>query len=283
MNQPFPYNNQPWIIVALSTIIVVFVLWVFRPFGLDRIVTDRFLVLLGYGMVTAIGTSVVCVIFPMVFCRFYAEKKWTIWKNILNLLIILIVVSLGNTLFDYFTYHRPAGMIPSLIKMYVVATVSVGIFPIIVITFIVQNQSLKYNLNKAKELNLTLSSHAKEDENAGRIKDRLTFIGDTKESLTLLADNVLYVEAAGNYVSVYYTEDGIARSKMIRSTVKQMEELLIRYPLFIRCHRAFIVNTKHIQDISGNAQGCKLSLRYVEMQVPVSRSYIKSLKEHLVL
>jgi len=69
--------------------------------------------------------------------------------------------------------------------------------------------------------------------------------------------------------------------KLLRSTIKQMEEQLKDHQSFIRCHRAYIVNMNQITNIEGNAQGYKLRLRKTDKDIPVSRTYIQALKDRI--
>ena len=70
----------------------------------------------------------------------------------------------------------------------------------------------------------------------------------------------LYMESSGNYVDVCYREEGNMKHKLLRSTIKQMDEMMEKYGCFVRCHRAYIVNVNKIMNINGNAQGYRLNL-----------------------
>lgn len=75
-------------------------------------------------------------------------------------------------------------------------------------------------------------------------------------------DELLYVEADHVYVNYHFARDIVI---VVRQSLAQTEEILIG-PEFIRIHRSFIINRKHI---SGNStttvtiQGC---------EIPISRS-----------
>jgi multisubunit Na+/H+ antiporter MnhG subunit len=69
--------------------------------------------------------------------------------------------------------------------------------------------------------------------------------------------------------------------KRNRTTIRQIEETLQQELAFVRCHRAYIVNTGRIDRVTGNAQGYKLSLRDTSEEIPVSRIYLNAIKEIL--
>ncbi|MCI1648228.1 MAG: LytTR family transcriptional regulator DNA-binding domain-containing protein [Bacteroides sp.] len=114
------------------------------------------------------------------------------------------------------------------------------------------------------------------------VKNRmLEFYGSTKEQLAIEADDLMYVEADGNYVKVVYRKaDGVGR-KLLRCTMKQAEGTVVDCPFIIRCHRAFLVNIRWVVKVDGNSQGFRLSLQGCEEEVPVSRAYTDEVKSRI--
>ena len=80
---------------------------------------------------------------------------------------------------------------------------------------------------------------------------------------------ILYVESAKNYIMVH-TAKNIYK---IRKTINQFEKEVGRYGL-IRCHKGFLVNYAHIEEISKH----ELFLTG-EVSVPLSRTYTSSVKD----
>lgn len=279
LNQPFPVNDQPWLAVLAATLTVVFILGIFQPFGFEKNTMGRELVLLGYGIVTAAGTFVVCYIFPLLFKRYYNRENWTVWKNLLNFLFILILIGVGNTFFDWFIHHRSPETFFPLLKSYLVITMLVGIVPVVIITIITQNTSLKHHLREVEEINRILSEKDRGKEN--NESQKIVFTGNSKDSISLMPETVIYLESAGNYVDIYYKEDDQVKHKLLRATISQIEENLYPFRQFVRCHRAFIINVIFIRNASGNSQGYRLNLRNIDQEIPVSRSYTKAFREHL--
>jgi|GEM_PF-4265703 Response regulator of the LytR/AlgR family len=114
---------------------------------------------------------------------------------------------------------------------------------------------------------------AESDNQADPLAIMLT--GQTKESLSVRPENILYIEADGNYVNVCYLLDAEVTSKLLRSPIKQMETMLQDRPHFIRCHRTFIVNAHQVSHVKRSAQGYQLCLRHTQTKISVSRSYVK--------
>jgi len=280
LSQPAPANNKPWLSVLLCIIIVIFILAIFEPFSFRLNSLGQFWVLIGFALTTMLVTSVAFIFLPLIFKTFYDPDKWTVGKNLLNNVFILIIMSMGVVCYDYFIVMKqlpqyfPMGFLVDLF-----ATLTIGIVPISIITIISQNNSLKRNLNSSKEINQILSERVKSLSTGD--DEFITLKGSIKESMSLKSEDIIYIESEGNYVNVYYKQEDKITHRLLRSTIKQMEESLRNYPMFIRCHRAFIVNTNHVSNTKGNAQGYQLTLYNISQEIPVSRTYLKSIKNAL--
>ena len=106
----------------------------------------------------------------------------------------------------------------------------------------------------------------------------LTLTGTTNETVTLQVSALLYIEAVGNYVKVYHLRDGAVRADMLRATSKQIEEELRDYPMFVRCHRAFLVNLGQVEQIVSHSGTTQLLINHCHELLPVSRSNMSQIK-----
>ena len=109
-------------------------------------------------------------------------------------------------------------------------------------------------------------------------KEYIVFSGGTKESFELIASDLLYVEAEGNYVKIVYRKNEKCTQKMLRATMKQVEEVSRPFSYIVKSHRAFLVNLCAVSKVSGNSQGYRLFLYDCEDSIPVSRAIVKRLK-----
>lgn len=279
LSQPAPVNEKPWLSVLLCVAIVIFILAIFEPFNFRLNSLGQVWVLVGFALLTMLVTSIAFVLLPKIFKRFYNPDKWTTGKSLLNNVFFLIIMGIGVVCYDYFIVMKqlpeylPMGFLVDLF-----AALTIGIVPLSIITIITQNNALKRNLNSSKEINQMLSERI----NISPVKeDLITLNRSTKESISIRPEDILYMESEGNYVNVHYRQDEKVTYKQIRSTIKQMEETLQNHPMFIRCHRAFIVNINYISNAEGNAQGYQLTLSNVPLEIPVSRTYLKNIKDAL--
>lgn len=279
LSQPAPVNEKPWLSVLLCVAIVIFILAIFEPFNFRLNSLGQVWVLVGFALLTMLVTSMAFVLFPKIFKRFYNPDKWTTGKSLLNNVFFLIIMGIGVVCYDYFIVMKqlpeyfPMGFLVDLF-----AALTIGIVPLSIITIITQNNALKRNLNSSKEINQMLSERI---NISPKQEDLITLNKSTKESISIRPEDILYMESEGNYVNVHYRQDEKVTYKQIRSTIKQMEESLQNHPMFIRCHRAFIVNINYISNAEGNAQGYQLTLSNVPLEIPVSRTYLKNIKDAL--
>lgn len=279
LSQPAPVNEKPWLSVLLCVAIVIFILAIFEPFNFRLNSLGQVWVLVGFALLTMLVTSMAFVLFPKIFKRFYNPDKWTTGKSLLNNVFFLIIMGIGVVCYDYFIVMKqlpeyfPMGFLVDLF-----AALTIGIVPLSIITIITQNNALKRNLNSSKEINQMLSERI---NISPKQEDLITLNKSTKESISIRPEDILYMESEGNYVNVHYRQDEKVTYKQIRSTIKQMEETLQNHPMFIRCHRAFIVNINYISNAEGNAQGYQLTLSNVPLEIPVSRTYLKNIKDAL--
>lgn len=276
LRKPFPITRKAWRISIIAVLIVFFLLFLFQSIP-NTSFTTRFFIILGFALVTGIITLLLQIVPPLLFKGFYSEDNWTVGKQILQTMIILLFIGIGNFLYAWFISGHYS---ISLFFSYVISTFLVGIVPAIIITIYTQNTILKKNLQEASILNKqllplqdTLKSDLKTDTQI------ISLGGTIKDAVELNINEILYIESIKNYCSIFYVFNNELINKRIRSTLSQIEENLLPYPFIIRCHRAFMVNKNFIIQAEGNSQGYLLKLHITKSLVPVSRSYTKAFRE----
>jgi LytTr DNA-binding domain len=103
----------------------------------------------------------------------------------------------------------------------------------------------------------------------------LTLVAENgKDKLTILPQQLCYIEADDNYVTVVFQENQKIRKELLRNSLGRIESQ-ITASYIRRCHRSYMVNLHKVYRVSGNAQGYKLHLWQVTEPLPVSRGYAK--------
>jgi two-component system LytT family response regulator len=107
--------------------------------------------------------------------------------------------------------------------------------------------------------------------------NRIVVKNGTKIKIIPIGD-VLYLEAADDYVKVHTAEGSFLKSK----TMAHFENTLDA-AVFCRCHRSYLVNTMHITRIDPYEKDSHIAVLKNSMKVPVSRSGYAKLREALGL
>ena len=100
-----------------------------------------------------------------------------------------------------------------------------------------------------KAINKTFSEPTAQlsvSESCNTISNRI-FLRSNKKYIQVVIDNILFIEAFGNYTKVNTTTDII----IIREKISTVLELLPKDD-FLQVHKSFVVAVKHIKSIEGN-------------------------------
>lgn len=258
-------------------------LGVVQPFGIDRLKGMDFAWVLIYSVGGSIaGISLSLYVLPLCFRSFFAPSRLTIGRHILaNLLsgfFTAVCVGVGGMLCIHFYYHTSFDkLVGNFIGLF---TAVLFIFPIpsIILAVWTHSRMLSARLQEAQEMNERLERKAQHDQPTTGTPV-VILSGSTKDSMELPVESLLYLEAFGNYIKVFYRENGKVKQKLLRTTIKQMEESLQSYPAIVRCHRAFLVNSTNVLCVKGNSQGYHLRFADTDEEVPVSRAYAKAIQQ----
>ncbi len=281
LNKPYPHTENFRRTFLVSLCIGVFValfLIVFQPFDISRWEDpQKKLKLAGYGIVSFLIPVLTGIVLQFIPAK-EREDNWKVWKEITNTLLAVLLIAFGNLF-----YSTLIGIGTVSFKNYfnfIFITFAVGIFPIALSVASKYNRFLKLNQRTAAEVNTVLDEKPKPTPTPA--KQKLILIAENdKDKLELEADDLLYIESADNYSTIHYLTQDSTHKIMMRGSLKRIESQCTSFPQILRCHRAFIVNTKNVTHIEGNAAGYKLSIKKSEVRVPVSRNYGTSLTEEL--
>ena len=155
-------------------------------------------------------------------------------------------------------------------------TFIVGLFPSIFLLFINERNSRNKKINDVKEI-LLLKNKVKNR------KPIITFTSDNdKETLKITLKDLVYITSQANYACFYIQENNVLKEYVLRITLKKIEQLLINYDEFYRCHKSFMINSNYVLSLEGNARGYQLILSFTSIKIPVSRSFPKELLKKII-
>ena len=266
VNNPFPEQESNFGAPktnALVSIFVVFVLYVFQPFGMNSLESNRFLICLGFGISTFLSTALFEFTLTLLF-RKYIEN-WTLGKWTLKNLGILLTISLVNFLyariiiFGYILWEFLPHMIYGTLMIGIVPIILIGVSAITIQEYRYQNIARQIQPRKQPKLK-NLNS-------------------ESSQLFNIPISRIRFVEALQNYASIaYLDEENQLRKLTKRVTLKQILDETNGNSI-VQSHRSFLVNDQKILSVSGNAQGLLLELSDCDKIIPVSRSFVSDFRD----
>lgn len=248
----------------------------FKPFHLITLTDDllRWKVAAQFGLITFCSILVTLGLLPQLFPNTYREDRWVLTHEILFIFFNFGLIGSFNFCYIAYLYGFNASEWWRGFIWMQTGTLSVGAAPVIAFVLYDQNRLLRKNLLKAKELSQQLHEDviSTNSEQAPPILDEQLVFNDENgnTALEIQLTQLLYLQAAGNYLDIYYLEQGQAQKFVLRNRLKHILSTLPR-PFMYQCHRSYIVNLNHVTKVSGNARGLLLHFENCDTLIPVSR------------
>ena len=297
-NSTFADNMKTTIIKERlqSAFIAILFISVFLPFGLNHFGWMRLVLLGGIGLIIAFCVLVSELIVEKVLRMAndvsrgssYIIKR-NIWFESLNILLSLIFLCLfldrfvNNDIVDNHLGWRTIGNV-----------IAVNCFTTVVIHVywrrVYKKRYLMKQLEEAQLLNGMLQERNRKEsihepiaqsECKNGDDDLISISGTTKESLEVRPSHFVYATSEGNYVRIYYLKDEQMQSMQIRTSMKNVCDLLCHSSCIMQCHRAFIVNLRHVAKVESRNSGISLAMQYGGDTVFVSKQYSAEVKERI--
>ncbi len=268
LNKPYPFNDDlrhnAKIILFISLGILVFLL-IFQPIEISSFSgTEIFYLVTGLAASTFLVLSLNLIVLPSLFPKLFYSNVWNIKREIMWNIWILLAIS-GS---DFLFYSKLFGVIDINFSD-VGEIILLGFLPVAVLIIINQDRLLRSHLKSAQQLNKKLIESKRQKE------ELIHFESDyKKDNLKITSNSLLLIKSADNYIEVFYKSEGIVKKQMVRSSLKKAEESIQDFDFIFKCHRTFIVNINHINEIQGNSQGYKLYVENLDFPALVSQKYI---------
>ncbi len=176
----------------------------------------------------------------------------------------IVIMALVYTLLKIFFLHEKHDIVEDFIVSLQI-TALVVFLPYIILTLYFSWKDKTQKLENLEQL--------KEENNLKSVK--LLAFYDEKDVMrfSILPSDILYLEAADNYVTIYFLNKDKISNYLLRNSLKNLGEYLSEYS-FVRCHRSFIVNFDKVKLIRKEKDGLKLEIDApAELVIPVSKTY----------
>jgi DNA-binding LytR/AlgR family response regulator len=268
MNQKVPdYLNEKGNIVRLIIYTAIFALVfinIYQPFGSKNwFPVSEVKYFLFSSLIILTGVLVV-VISRVIMYHYSRSHDLFVRQYALWVLVEILAMSLFYTMLETFAFDDVRSF-KEMMKQSVINTSLVLLLPYFTLWL--------YFALKDKSKKLEMLSHELEihDQPA---KGILNFLDEKKElRLSVLSEQVLWIEAADNYIKIHYINKGRVSAFMVRNTLKTMEESLANTSM-VRCNRSTIVNFDHVKILRKEKEGILLGLDHEQIpDILVSKSY----------
>ncbi len=262
------------LISLISLGMFLFVLF-FHPFETrQEDFNNRLVFLLGIAVITFIILVLFRIIMPVsLTCRIHVESL-KISNEVGLILLIWVFISTANIIYLVYVGR---------IVLTFAEAVQISLFsafPSIVLKLADVNRMLREQLRLFVRRNIKLEhdlANAKEKQS-----DPVVFESESQsEKIELMPDEVMLIRSADNYVDIFYKSEEKVKHKLIRNTLKNIQQVLRNNAEFLRCHRTCIVNSSYILNMTNSYKGHRLKLLDFEEEIPVSRQYILGIKDVL--
>lgn len=242
-----------------------------QPFGLDLFNHDqKTWFLLGFGVVATFAMLIAKFVLPIVFPKFYNQQQWTIARQSLHFLVIVLLLTSSLVAYANF-FEIVSYKVIDILKVFVLS-----IIPVIVTTFIQQRVFQNKFMACAEIINQHLHSHA--DKNTSHTPLVLV-LGKKGEQLSLVPNQLIYIENTENTSDIYWQNFMGVEKTTLHTAIKEIEKELLVFPQFVRLHKNFIINIKGIHQVEGDARGYHLRVARSSKVIPVSWKFHKKLEQ----
>lgn len=211
----------------------------------------------------------VVVISRMILTAFSQKREVYYWQYALWILTEIVAMAVFYTLFaKFFPKDGVERDISEIFRQSIINTALVLLLPY-AITWL-------YFSWKEKS---ALLEHIEQEKGAEQRSKTLIAFHDEKGDLkiSVMLENLLYIESADNYATIYYLNKSGISHFLLRNSLKWMEENLMEGTPLVRCHRSYIVNMDKVKILKKVKGGLVLELDEENTpDIPVSKTYYES-------
>jgi type IV secretory pathway TrbD component len=268
MNQKIPeYLYEKGNIVRLVIYTAVFALIfinIYQPFDSKNWFPVSELMFFLFSSLVILTGVLVVVISRVLMVRYASRNGLFLWQYGLWILAEIMAMALFYTLFTELVL-KDSRSFSNMMRQSVINTSLVLLLPysILWLYFALKDKNRKLE---------TLTRNEKEIELP--VNTLLNFLDEKRElKLSVRSDQILWIEAADNYIKIHYQHKGRIAAFMVRNTLKTLENDFAATSL-VRCNRSTIVNFDKVKILRKEKEGIFLAFdQEMVPDFPVSKTY----------
>lgn len=251
-------------LIVFTALFALIFINLYAPFGVESWYKVTRVELFFYSSLVILTGVLVVVISRIIMYHYSKRHPITLFQFILWVLAEILFMAIFYSLFEDLILNDKRSF-DTLLKNSIMNTALVLLLP----------YALQWLYFSWKDQKIKLEAFKEGSPSEETIRNMIAF-NDEKGimQLSIKFDQLLYIEASGNYISIAYSHNYKMRKTLIRNTLKEIENAHPNSDL-IRCHRSFIVNFSNVKLMRKTKEGLVLELEASEpIEIPVSKSYI---------
>ena len=270
-------QNQTTMVLFVSLFAIIFIN-IFKPFGSEEWMTKGKFTATQYlvwsTILVTMGMSIVAI--SRVIMYHYSKKPTqniTILSYSVWVVIELLLLSASFTGLALITSYGGAERDP----MEIYKNAMQNTIFILFIPYLIYIMYLSYQDKNAKLRNIM-------EENVGNKSTSFISFHDDRGilQLTVAKENLLYIESADNYISIWYLKNEQLKKQLVRTTLKETSSKLADTSV-VRTHRSFMINIDKIKVLRREKENLFIELDHPGLKdIPVSKTYGEELLKRLV-
>ncbi|UOB16762.1 LytTR family DNA-binding domain-containing protein [Abyssalbus ytuae] len=273
LSQPYPFyyeGKDLWRIIGVIFLMALGFNYFFEPFNVY--VPEH---KIHYFWISVIHSMTPVFVFLSAGLFFKLNKKipdqWTIEYEFKTFAVVLFITGIVQFLIRDIIYDNPENWSWKYLFEEVRNTFMVGFLFVLIIIPLNLNYQYSKNLKKAHKLSFHLNLKDSKSQNPV-ISIETKLKGD---DFSLNPKTFLFAKSDGNYIEIYLKNETSEIEKLVkRITIKELASQLHLFPFIMKTHRSYMVNLNEVENVTGNAQGYKLTIKNYKDTVPVSRNLI---------
>ncbi|WP_298418873.1 LytTR family transcriptional regulator DNA-binding domain-containing protein [uncultured Kordia sp.] len=223
---------------------------------------ERLLATFGY---TIVGMLSYFVTIPLQRLLYKTAGKWTLVNE--GILLVSLIVISGGIAYIFFKFilleNDPyAHSFSYFFTQQVIPTVFLLLPVMIFLRWIFGDKTVTESISvEPKEKNIVIKGENK------------------AEVLHLKEAELVFIESANNYVKVHYLLQNELKNELFRNKISVLQE---EFPFLLKTHRSFLINPIHFLEWKRESAQTILLLKPNLTQIPVSKTYKKTLIEKFI-
>jgi hypothetical protein len=260
------------LIAPLLTGLMVFVIAYFmQPFGIAEYSNSDKLLQIGIlGGLAFIGIAICQFVLPMMLKSFYDEHQWTVSRQIVQSILMLVISSL---LVFYYLNYSGLGKIEFPLDF--AKFVAVLFIPIVLFTFI--QESVLSN-SFASKSNKIMESVQNASVIAGENPLKMLVFNGNSNQFSLIPNQLIYAKVGDNESEFIFQNFFGVEKNILQIQKEEVIKELTSHPQFTKINEDYYINVNGIKKVSGNARGYELEIAKTEKELKVSRKFKKNIE-----